>query len=229
MTAILSNTDFEVVPERLQSLGYAVVHTAGDEGSVMSAMRALGCAIGARSFGYVHLRAEGSEAWLGRHTESLTDGPTPLRYFALGCLVPALEGGSTYLYDGGQAARHLMARLPGAGEVRIRYRSAYRPEVSEHPLVVVHEQHGQVLRFRSASEYNAVVSRPAGLGEADLYAAVEAAITASLAHVHAWHVGDVLIVDNHRMLHSRPPFEGLRHMLRVRYDDPLHQTVTLDG
>ena len=229
MTAILSETDFDLVPERLQNFGYAVVHTAGDEGSLMSAMRALGDSIGARSFGYVNLRAEASGVWLGRHTESLTDGPAPLRYFALGCLVPAVEGGATHLYDGGRAARLLMARLPGTGEVRIRYRSAYRPEVSEHPLVVVHEQHGQVLRFRSASEYNTVVSRPAGLSEADLYAAVETAVSASLAHVHAWRVGDVLIVDNHRMLHSRAPFTGLRHMLRVRYDDPLHQTVTLGG
>jgi hypothetical protein len=30
------------------------------------------------------------------------------------------------------------------------------------------------------------------------------------------------------MLHSRAPFSGMRHMLRVRYDDPLHQAVTLD-
>ena len=229
MTAMLSETDFEVVPERLQSLGYAVMHTAGDEESMMSAMRVLGSIVGARSFGYVHLCAEASGAWLRRHTESLTDGPVPLRYFALGCLVPAVEGGSTYLYDGGQAARLLLTRLPGAGEVRIRYRSAYRPEVSEHPLVVAHEHHGQVLRFRSASEYNTVVSMPAGLDETGMYAVVEAAVTVSLAHVHEWHVGDVLIVDNHRMLHSRAPFDGLRHMLRVRYDDPLHRTVTLGG
>lgn len=42
-----------------------------------------------------------------------------------------------------------------------------------------------------------------------------------------WRAGEVLIVDNRRMLHSCAPFTGLRHMLRVRYDDPLHQTVNL--
>lgn len=227
MTATTSDIDFEVVPERLQSLGYAIVHTAANEGSLMSVVRALGCVIGARSFGRVHLRAETSGAWLGRHTESLTDGSTPLRYFALGCLVPAVEGGATHLYDGSRAARLLMARLPGADEVRIRYRSAYRPAVREHPLVAAHEQYGQVLRFRSVSEYNTIVGRPAGLEAADLYAAVESVVSASLAHVHTWRGGDVLIVDNHRMLHSRAPFIGLRHMLRVRYDDPLHETATL--
>jgi alpha-ketoglutarate-dependent taurine dioxygenase len=50
-----------------------------------------------------------------------------------------------------------------------------------------------------------------------------------VAHIHEWRAGDLLIVDNHRMLHSRAPFVGLRHVLRVRYDDPLHQTVSLDA
>jgi hypothetical protein len=29
------------------------------------------------------------------------------------------------------------------------------------------------------------------------------------------------------MPHSRAPFSGLRHMLRFRYDDPLHPAVTI--
>ena len=229
MSTLLSEIEFDAVAEGLQSLGYAIVRTAGDEAMLMSAAHAVGRLIGARGFGYVHLRATGSEVWLGRHTESLTDGPIPLRYFALGCLVPAVEGGATHLYDGSQAARLLAGLLPGAGEVRIRYRSAYRPEVSDHPLVAGHEQYGQVLRFRSASEYNIVIAKPVSLSEADLYAAVEEAVSVSLALVHTWSVGDLLIVDNHRILHSRAPFVGLRRMLRVRYDDPLHRTVTLEG
>ena len=229
MSTVLSGIEFDAVAEELQSSGYAIVRTAGDEPTLMSAARALGRLVGAHSFGYVHLRAVESAAWLGRHTESLTDGPTPLRHFALGCFVPAAEGGATHLYDGSRAAPLLVGLLPGAGEVRIRYRSAYRPEVSDHPLIAEHEQHGQVLRFRSVSELNTVITKPPGLNEADLYAAVEKAVSASLAYVHAWGVGDLLVVDNHRMLHSRAPFAGLRHMLRVRYDDPLHRTVTLDG
>jgi len=37
----------------------------------------------------------------------------------------------------------------------------------------------------------------------------------------------LLLVNNHTMLHSRAPFAGLRHMLRFRYDDPLHPAVIL--
>jgi hypothetical protein len=226
---MIGEIEFGAVVEELDKFGFATVHTAGDEEGRMAASCALGRLVGARSFGYVHLRAEGSAVWLGRHTESLTDGPTPLRYFALGCLVPAVEGGATHLFDGVRAARLLAWLLPDAAEVRIRYRSAYRPEVSEHPLIVGHERHGQVLRFRSVSERNTVIAMPERIREADLYAAVEEALSESVAHIHEWRAGDLLIVDNHRMLHSRAPFAGLRHMLRVRYEDPLHQTVTLGG
>ena len=227
MSTLLSEIEFDAVAEGLQELGYSVVHTSADAGTLMAAVHALGRFVGARSFGYVYLRTADSKVWLGRHTEALTDGPTPLRYFALGCLVPAPEGGATHLYDGSKAAHLLTGLVPAAAEVRIRYRSAYRSEVSDHQLIVQHERHGQVLRFRSASEHNTVLTRPAELSEGALYAAVEDAVSASLAHVHTWHGGDLLIVDNHRMLHSRAPFAGVRHILRVRYDDPLHQTVTL--
>lgn len=229
VNTVLSEIEFDAAAEALHSVGYAIVHTRGDEEALTSAVHSLGRAVGALSFGYVHLRATDSGVWLGRHTESLTDGPTPLRYFALGCFVPAVQGGATHLYDGSQAARLLPELLPGSAEVFIKYRSAYRPEVSDHPLIVGHERYGQVLRFRSASEYNTVITKPVGLSETDLYAAVEEALSASLAYVHRWRAGDLLIVDNHRMLHSRAPFAGLRHMLRVRYDDPLNPTVSLEG
>lgn len=111
--------------------------------------------------------------------------------------------------------------------MRISYRSAHRPEVSSHPLIAEHEHYGRVLRFRSSGAYNTVEAMPLGVAEADMYTIVEDAVSACLAHVHRWSAGDLLVVDNHRMLHSRAPFVGLRHMLRVRYDDPLHQTVTL--
>lgn len=130
---VLNQIEVDTVVNYLRNLGYAIVRTPGDSGTLMLAANDLGRLIGARSFGYVHLKAQGSPDWRGRHTESLTDGPTPLRYFALGCLVPAMEGGATHLYDGAQAARPLAGHFPGAGEVHISYRSAHRPEVSSHP------------------------------------------------------------------------------------------------
>jgi hypothetical protein len=211
----------------LQTRGYAVVGTAGGEDALVSAACTIGRFIGTHSFGMIHLRATGSEVWLGRHTETLTDGPVPIRYFALGCLVPAAQGGETHLFDGHHAARLLLGSLPSGHRVRIRYRSQYRAEAADHLLIVDDEQHGPVLRFRSASEHNVIVAKPVGISEDDLYATVEEAVSASLVHIHAWGAGDLLVVDNHRMVHSRAPFVGLRHMLRFRYDDPLHRAVIL--
>jgi gamma-butyrobetaine dioxygenase len=209
--------------------GYSVLRTACGEDALMSAASVFGKLVGARSFGVAHLRESGSDAWLGRHTETLTDAPVPIRYIALGCLSPAASGGETLLFDGRKAARLLAGSLPGAGEVRIRYRSQYRPEFAEHPLIADDDQHGPVLRFRSATANNDIIAKPAGLSEAGLYAAVEDAVSRSLVLTHTWRAGELLVVDNHTMLHSRAPFTGLRHMLRFRYDDPLHPAVMIAG
>lgn len=219
--------DFDKVGRGLEVLGYSVLRTARGEDALISSASAFGDLMGARSLGVTHLRATGSDVWLGRHTETLTDAPVPIRYFALGCLVPAVRGGETLLFDGRKAARLLAESLHAAREVRIRYRSQYRPEVADHSLIVDDERHGPVLRFRSATENNEMIAKPAGISESDLYAAVEDAVSRSLALIHLWRAGDLLLVDNRTMLHSRAPFAGLRHMLRFRYDDPLHPTVII--
>jgi hypothetical protein len=229
MSVELSELGYEKASEDLAALGYAVVRTPGVESALISAAGSLGRFVGARSVGITFLRSPGSNVWLGRHTETLTDGPVPIRYFALGCLVPAESGGDTVLFDGRKAAGLVLGSLRGARWVRIRYRSQYRPEVADHPLIVQDERLGAVLRFRSESVNNEVVAKPRGVGESELYAAVEAALDASVALAHSWSMGDLLVVDNHTMLHSRAPFMGLRHMLRFRYDDPLHPTVILAG
>jgi Taurine catabolism dioxygenase TauD, TfdA family len=218
---------FNEIGRELKVLGYSVLRTARDEDALISAASAFGNLIGARSLGVTHLRATDSDVWLGRHTETLTDASVPIRYFALGCLVPAARGGETLLFDGRKAARLLAKSLHGAREVRIRYRSKYRPEVADHSLIVQDARHGLVLRFRSATENNEMIAKPVGISEADLYAAVEDALTRSLALTHSWRAGQLLLVDNHTMLHSRAPFAGPRHMLRFRYDDPLHRAVII--
>jgi hypothetical protein len=222
-----ADIDVSKIVRELEVLGYAVLRTTCGEDALISAASALGNVIGARSFGVTHLRATGSDVWLGRHTETLTDAPVPIRYFALGCLIPATRGGETVLFDGRKAARLITGSLPGAREIRIRYRSQYRPEVADHSLIVDDEQHGPVLRYRSATENNEIIAKSVGTSETGLYAAVEDAVTISLALIHSWHAGELLVVDNHTMLHSRAPFAGLRHMLRFRYDDPLHPTVII--
>jgi Taurine catabolism dioxygenase TauD, TfdA family len=229
VSAVPGDIDFSEIARELEVLGYSVLHTARGEDALMSTASAFGKLIGARSLGVTHLRASGSDVWLGRHTETLTNASVPIRYFALGCLVPAARGGETLLFDGRKAARLLAGSLHGVRGVRIRYRSQYRPEVADHPLIVEDEQHGPVLRFRSATANNEMIAKPAGMSEDDLYAAVEDAVTRSLALIHSWRAEELLLVDNHTMLHSRAPFAGLRHMLRFRYDDPQHPTVIIAG
>lgn len=219
--------DFNHVGGGLDALGYSVLRTARGEDALLSTASALGNLIGAQSLGVTHLRAPGSDVWLGRHTEMLTDASVPIRYFALGCLVPAAHGGETLLFDGRKAARLLLASVHGAREVRIRYRSQYRPEVADHFLIFEDERRGPALRFRSATENNEIIAKPVGISEADLYAAVEDAVSRSLVLIHSWRAGELLLVDNHTTLHSRAPFAGLRHMLRFRYDDPFHPTVII--
>ena len=219
--------DLNKIGRGLKVLGYSVLRTVRDEHALITTASALGNLIGAQSLGLTHLRATGSDVWLGRHTETLTDAPVPIRYFALGCLVPAARGGETLLFDGRKAAHLLAGSLQGAHEVRIRYRSQYRPEAADHSLIVDDEQHGPVLRFRSATEKNEMIVKPVGISEADLYAAVEDAVSRSLVLIHTWRAGELLLVDNHTMLHSRAAFAGLRHMLRFRYDDPHHPAVMI--
>jgi hypothetical protein len=227
LSAEPGDVEFKKMTRGLEVLGYSVLRTVRGDGGLISAASAVGNLIGARSLGVTHLRATDSDVWLGRHTETLTDAPVPIRYFALGCLVPATRGGETLLFDGRKAARLLAKSLHGAREVRIRYRSQYGPEVADHSLIVEDQQHGPVLRFRSATENNEMIAKPADISETDLYAAVEDAVSKSLALIHSWRAGELLVVDNHMMLHSRAPFAGLRHMLRFRYDDPLHPTVII--
>jgi hypothetical protein len=226
-SAAPGDIDFNKIGRGLEVLGYSVLRTARGEDALIATASAFGNLIGARSLGVTHLRATGSEVWLGRHTETLTAAPVPIRYFALGCLVPAARGGETLLFDGRMAARLLAESVRGAREVRIRYRSQYRAEVADHSLIVEDEQHGPVLRFRSATENNEMIAKPVGISDAELYAAVEDAVSRSVALIHSWRPGELLLVNNHTMLHSRAPFTGLRHMLRFRYDDPLHPTVII--
>jgi alpha-ketoglutarate-dependent taurine dioxygenase len=60
-----------------------------------------------------------------------------------------------------------------------------------------------------------------------MYAEVEAVLSDSVAVVHRWRPGDLLVVDNRAMIHAREPFTGTRQMIRYRYDDPHFKTVII--
>ncbi|WP_335991939.1 TauD/TfdA family dioxygenase [Glycomyces sp. MUSA5-2] len=207
--------------------GYGLIRAEPDQEAMTTAAARFGAHVGAGWMGVRLLESSGSVDWLPRHTEQLDD-PESLRYFALGCLETANSGGATCLFDGRIAARALLKSLPELAQVRITYRTEWRPTAATHPLVVHDPQHGAVLRFRSALETNAVQEPlPSSVSEAGLYAEVEAALSEAVAVVHRWRPGDLLIVDNRAMIHSREPFTGTRRMVRYRYDDPNFKTVII--
>jgi alpha-ketoglutarate-dependent taurine dioxygenase len=123
-----------------------------------------------------------------------------------------------------------VTRSPELTKVRITYATHWRPNTATHPLLPDDPRHGPVLRYRSALDTNMVHGPlPSNMAEADLYDAVEAALDEALVIAHRWRPGDLLIVNNRTMIHSRQPFEGQRRMVRYRYDDPNFKTVIIGG
>ncbi|MCD0447195.1 TauD/TfdA family dioxygenase [Glycomyces sp. A-F 0318] len=219
--------DLDELVMDLDVRGYGLIRAEPDQESMTAAAARFGAHVDVGWMGVRLLESPGSAAWLPRHTEQLDD-PEPLRYFALGCLEASASGGATCLYDGRIAARALLESWPELAQVRITYTTEWRPTAATHPLVVHDPQHGAVLRFRSALATNAVHGPlPPSISEASMYAEVEAALSAAVAVVHRWRPGDLLVVDNRAMIHSREPFTGTRRMVRYRYDDPHFKTVII--
>lgn len=219
--------DLDDLTEDLNVRGYTLIRTKPTQDALTTAATRFGAHIGAVSMGMKVLEGHSSPDWLPRHTENLSD-PELLEYFALGCLKPSTTGGATCLYDGRTAARALLSRIPELAEVRITYTTSWRPNTATHPLLADAPQHGPVLRYRSALGTNSVQGPlPCDMSEAEMYEAVEAALTEALVIAHRWRAGDLLVVNNRTMIHSRQPFDGLRRMVRYRYDDPNFQTVII--
>lgn len=211
--------------EDLHFRGYTLLRTQPEIEAMTAAASALGAHLNAGWMGRRVLESCGDPAWLPRHTEQLDDDE-PLRFFALGCLTPAVEGGATCLYDGRAAAHTLLAQRNDFASVRITYRTKWRPNHATHALVNA-DAHGPTLRFRSKLETNTVTELPADLTEGEMYGLVESALAEAVVLVHKWRAGDLLVVNNLAMVHARQPFKGTRRMIRFRYDDPHFRTVTL--
>lgn len=219
--------DLDDLVEDLDVRGYALIRTAPDFDALTAAAERFGAHVGSASMGARLLEGRDSPDWLPRHTEQLDD-VEPLRYFALGCLQPAMSGGATCLYDGRSAASALVEAHPELVKVRIAYATRWRPTIATHSLIVFDRDHGPVLRYRSALETNTVDGPlPPAMTEAQMYGLVEATLLEAVAVVLRWRPGDLLIVNNRVMIHARQPFVGTRRMVRYRFDDPHHQTVIL--
>lgn len=102
--------------------------------------------------------------------------------------------------------------------------------VSVHP-----HTHATVLRFAEpVVDVNPVHVRLDGEGAVASAAAIREVCAAlslpEAAFLHAWEEGDVLVADNHALLHGRRPFEGgsERHLWRVNVLDPPDEPSALE-
>ncbi|MDR5866050.1 2-trimethylaminoethylphosphonate dioxygenase [Halomonas koreensis] len=162
------------------------------------------------------------------HTDNPYRDPIP-GYIWLHCLTNAADGGDNTLVDGYRAAQLLAERDPAAFDclTRVSPGFRYRDETtwleSEGPLIELDGQ-GRVSRVRYSNRTERVEALPAE-ELARYYAARRAfyaLITSDELTVHLkLDPGQMLIMDNYRLLHGRRAYElagGVRH-LRQGYVD----------
>ncbi|UYG09264.1 TauD/TfdA family dioxygenase [Halomonas sp. M4R1S46] len=162
------------------------------------------------------------------HTDNPYRDPIP-GYIWLHCLTNAAAGGDNTLVDGYRAAQLLRERDPAAFDCLTRVSPGFRYSddttwlESEGPLIEL-DGRGQVMRVRYSNRTERVEALPAE-ELARYYAARRAffeLITSEELTVHLkLDPGQMLIMDNYRLLHGRRAYElagGVRH-LRQGYVD----------
>lgn len=156
------------------------------------------------------------------HTDNPYRDPIP-GYIWLHCLTNAAEGGDSTLADGFMAARLLRQRDPSAYACltqvtpSFRYRDADTYLESEGPLIELNSR-GEPVRVRYSNRTEDIPALPAE--ELETYYAARRAfyrlITGEELTLHLkLDPGQMLIIDNYRLLHGRSAFQlagGVRHM-----------------
>jgi alpha-ketoglutarate-dependent taurine dioxygenase len=161
------------------------------------------------------------------HTDS-TFSARPERWFLLWCVRPAADGGASVLVDSaavvsrmqaGRARRQaldvLMARdVPMWDGRRVL------------PVRVLHREGDGTVKVRYRADLLREGLARAGVAEGEPVAAALRTLAAELDDAASRLVvplaaDDLLIVDNHRVLHARQAFtDPRRHLLRVRVHEP---------
>lgn len=142
-----------------------------------------------------------------------------LSYVLLACISAPSSGGRTAIMDGETAAKVLLQEEPTFKEVVLRYRRGN--EAAAWPLIYINPTRGNpTLLYRQGystkREDVEVVVGPTSINKDDIIARIEK-ILASIhpTYAHSWEIGDFLMVDNRRCLHSRERFQGNRIVRRI--------------
>lgn len=140
----------------------------------------------------------------------------PPHYILLYCDLPAAEGGDTLIVRGDDAFRRLGPSLREAlGRHRVRVRQGdwcfTRSLLGTHPL-----DGSRALLFwdpgMSTDSTLEVNGQPLG---ADVLAQLRALLDTAEVRRHCWRRGDLLVMDNFKVLHARTAFTGPRVLRRV--------------
>jgi alpha-ketoglutarate-dependent taurine dioxygenase len=151
-----------------------------------------------------------ADAALPVHFDGLLGGPPP-RFLFFVCEVapPAGTGGQSLFCDTTRLLRKAAAeqRSLWAG-ARITCRSADPSTCAAHSLISRHPTTGEeVLRFAEPTEDGPVrvelEGLPAGAPASALADLCKAARDPAFCYEHAWQAGDMLLADNHALLHGR--------------------------
>jgi len=166
------------------------------------------------------------------HTDNPYREPVP-GYVFLHCLVNDVAGGELLLSDGFRAAAVLREQAPGEFEaltrVRPRFRYADEDAILEHsgPLIEL-DGTGRVRQIRLSNRTEAVAAEDPDLLER--YYRARKRLTGlikdpALQIRYRWQPGDLLIMDNYRVLHGRGGYRqsaaaggGYRHMRQCYMD-----------
>lgn len=144
------------------------------------------------------------------HTEGMYLPNLP-SYLVFGCVNPGESGGKTLLLDGEKVLTDVLRAFPSLENVQLEYRK--ENNMGRWPVKGVHpRRQTHTLWFRD----DPTNTRVMGENENTVSAKINA-VLASLppTYAHAWKEGDILVVDNHRMLHAREAYRGNRLLQRI--------------
>jgi len=196
---VLETIEAQQLIRAANSEGFGITRLSPEASAFEDMAIHIGQLIGARSFAAYELAGNASKEWMLKHTESITLPEERLPgYFALGCLSKAARGGFTTVYDGRHAASIIKQENPGFQNIITRYTSTvYANQKADHPLVLNIPGNEPVMRFRSRTTTNQIISGlPANTSEEEYYCYVENILDSSKLTAHNWEPGDFLLVNN---------------------------------
>ena len=251
----LPEADFEAVREddgaaldllrKLRDFGFCLVRGGPTEPDGIAAHAALVGEMSEAAYGQIFdLSTKAGVQTLGNtmlavapHTDEAYRAVPP-GILVLFCVRPAARGGESVLVDGFQIGARLQREDPEAFELLARVRQPFHrihggtiDQRTRAPVLVLDDA-GELVGFRFHTRTAAPLDLPAELIER-VYGAnhrLSALMTAPENQVRfALAPGEAVLFDNHRVMHSRRPFDDPERFLRICNvsRDSFHQRLRL--